>query len=485
MTDAKPFARHDLTEGPITRTLILFSLPVLGSNVLQSLNASVNAIWVGRFLGTAALTAISNANLVLLFLLGSVFGLGNAATILIAQAVGARERAQARRVFGTALAFFVVVSVTVAIIGYVFTPAILTAMHTPADAQPLAIAYLRIIFVALPFMYLLIFLMMAQRGTGDSLTSFLFMALSVGLDVLFNPLLIFGIGPFPEMGIAGSAAATLIAQAVSLLGMAIYLYRCEGPLCLQRRGGSLFQFDWTILRALINKGVPMGLQMVVISSSAIVMISLVNTYGSVTTAAFGVATQVWTYVQMPALAISIAVSSMTAQNIGAHRWDRVGRIARSGVIVNVLMTGVLVALIYTFEREVVGLFLPPEGPAIAIAMHIDYIVLWSFILFGITFVLFGVVRATGAVMVPLLILVVSMWLVRVPLAYYLAPRYGQDAIWWTFPLTTTLSVLMTIAYYRYGNWRSARMLELRPRSQAPDTGAGTPAVPMRVLGNEP
>ena len=162
-----PSRKPLLTEGPIARTLLLFSLPILGANVLQSLNASVNMVWIGHYLGEAALTASANANLVLFLLLGLVFGISMANTLLVGQSVGAKNIDQAKRVVGTSVGFFIVLSVLVAALGFVFTPQILAAMHTPADAQPFAIAYLRIIFLALPSMYFYSFLMMTLRGAGD------------------------------------------------------------------------------------------------------------------------------------------------------------------------------------------------------------------------------------------------------------------------------------------------------------------------------
>ena len=474
-------SKAQLTTGPIGRTLLLFSLPVLGSNILQSLNASINSVWVGHFLGEAALTATSNANIILFFLLGVVFGISMANTIMIGQAVGARDLVEARRVVGTSTTFFILLSVLAAALGYAFTPDILAAMGTPADARALAISYLRIIFLALPFMYFYNFVMMTLRGAGDSRTPFYFMLLSVGLDVVLNPLLIFGIGPFPELGIAGSALSTLIAQLASLAAMLIVLYRRHHFLALRRHQLAYLRPDTAILRALVAKGLPMGLQMVVISSSAIVMMSLVNRYGSQTTAAYGVASQLWTYVQMPALAVGASVSSMVAQNVGAGLWSRVARITRVGLLFNLLMTGTLVALIYLFNRHSLGLFLPDDGTAIGIAQHINAIVLWSFILFGFTIVLFGTVRVTGAVMAPLVILFLSMWVVRLPFAWVLERTVGADAIWWSFPLGSVVSVTLAVAYYRFGNWRAAHILPVAPgpapepefAPQAPDTSMGT------------
>ncbi|SOY67748.1 MATE family efflux transporter [Cupriavidus taiwanensis] len=473
----KPDAR--LTTGPIGRTLLLFSLPVLGSNILQSLNASINSVWVGRFLGEAALTATSNANIILFFLLGVVFGISMANTIMIGQAVGARDVDEARRVVGTSTTFFVALSVLASALGYIYTPDILAAMRTPADAAPLAVAYLRIIFLALPFMYFYNFVMMTLRGAGDSRTPFWFMLLSVVLDVVLNPVLIFGVGPIPAMGIAGSALATLIAQLASLAAMMVLLYRRRHFLLLHRGQLALLVPDPAILRALVVKGLPMGLQMVVISSSAIVMMALVNAYGSQTTAAYGVASQLWTYVQMPALAVGASVSSMVAQNVGAGLWQRVARITRMGLLFNVAMTGALVALIYLFNRHSLGLFLGTDSVAIGIAQHINVVVLWSFILFGFTIVIFGTVRATGAVMAPLVILFLSMWVIRLPFAWVLGPRIGADAIWWSFPLGSVVSLALAIGYYRFGNWRRSQILPAAPHpagavGQAPDTSMGTP-----------
>jgi len=473
----KPDAR--LTTGPIGRTLLLFSLPVLGSNILQSLNASINSVWVGRFLGEAALTATSNANIILFFLLGVVFGISMANTIMIGQAVGARDLDEARAVVGTSTTFFVLLSVAASVFGFIFTPDILAAMQTPHDAAPLAVTYLRIIFVALPFMYFYNFVMMTLRGAGDSRTPFWFMLLSAVLDVGLNPVLIFGVGPLPPLGIAGSALSTLIAQLVSLVAMVALLYRRRHFLLLHREQLALLRPDPAIVRSLIAKGLPMGLQMVVISSSAIVMMSLVNAHGSQTTAAYGVASQLWTYVQMPALAVGASVSSMVAQNVGAGLWHRVARVTRAGLLFNLAMTGTLVALILLFNRHSLGLFLGTDDVAIGIAQHINVVVLWSFILFGFTIVIFGTVRATGAVMAPLVILFLSMWVIRLPFAWALGSRWGAEAIWWSFPVGSMVSVVLAIGYYRLGNWRSSHILPVTAHGpeavgQAPDTSMGTP-----------
>ncbi|UYK79660.1 MATE family efflux transporter [Xanthomonas sacchari] len=456
-----------LTEGPIGRQLLLFSLPILAGNIAQSLNGSVNAVWIGRYLGEAALTAAANANSIMFFLIGSVFGIGMAATILIGQAMGRSDVAQARRVMGTSATFFIGISVLIAASGWWLARHLLAAMGTPAASLPLAEAYLRVIFLAMPLLYTFAFLSAALRGTGDSRTPFRFLLLSVALDIGFNPLLLFGLGPFPKLGIAGAAWATLIAQAVSLTGLLLYLRHKRHVLWLGRRDARLFRLDLPILRALIVKGVPMGLQMVLISLAMIVMIALVNGYGTDTSAAYGAALQLWAYLQMPAMAIGAACSSMAAQNVGAQRWDRVAATARKGVLFNFLLTGALIAPLILFDRWTLALFLPPHSAALEIARHLNHIAVWSFLFFGVTFVISGVVRATGAVIPPLLILALSLWGIRVPFAQLLQPQLGADAVWWSFPTSATCAMLLSLAYYRWGNWRTARMLApSRPETMA-------------------
>src|SRR5215472_6980222 len=405
--------RPSLTEGSIPVGLFKFTLPIILANVLQSLNGSVNSVWVGRYLGEAALTATSNANTVMFLLIGAAFGVAMAATILIGQCIGANNLQETKRVVGTSASFFAAISVGMAIAGLVLCRPLLIAMSTPPDSLPLAVAYMRVIFLALPWLYMYAFVMAVLRGAGDAKTPFYFMMLSVGIDIVLNPVFIFGLGPVPRMGIAGST--------------------------------------------LVRKGIPMSAQMLVLSLSGVLMITLVNRFGVDTTAAFGAALQIWNYIQMPAFAVGMAVSAMTAQNVGAGKWTRVTTIARVGVLYSVLLTGSIVLAIEALNTWVFGLFLPPASAALEIASHMNRIVTPSFIFFGISLTLFGVVRATGAVIVPLIILTISLLVVRFPFAVAFLSRYQVDAVWWSFPLSSVLAAALALLYYRYGDWRHAQM----------------------------
>ena len=449
--------QRDLTVGLIGPTLLAFAVPTLLSSILQSLNGSINAIWVGRFLGEGALAATSNANMVMFLLMAFVFGFGMAATVLIGQSFGRRDIDGVRRVIGTAIGAFLPVAAGIGLLGWVFAPALLHLLATPPESLPLALAYLRVIFIAMPPILVAIVLTMGLRGTGDALTPLWFMIVAVILDSGLNPVFILGLGPAPRMGIAGAATATVIANYAAMFGLFIYIYAKDLPIRLRGRELRYLLPQRALLGTIVRKGLPMGLQMIVISGSALATMGLVNREGVDTTAAFGVALQLWTYIQMPAMALGAAASAMAAQNIGAGKWERVSSITRSGIGYNLLITGGLVALLAIADRPALALFLGGHSPALPIAQHIQLLATWSFLLFGVTMILFGTVRANGAVLGPLIILAIGLIPVRLGFALGAYPAIGANALWLSFPVSSFVNMALAAAFYLHGGWRKIRM----------------------------
>lgn len=449
---------RDLTQAPIASALLLFAVPTLLSNILQSLNGSINAIWVGRFLGAQALAATANANLIMFLMFSVVFGFGMASTVVIGQAVGRRDMEAARRAFGSAIGFCPMLGIGVATAGWIGAPALLRLLATPEGAYAMALVYLRVIFIAMPASLLALMIMMGLRGAGDARTPLIFMIVSVAIDLILNPVLILGLGPVPAFGIAGSAAATAAAGFVSLTGVIAYIYVKDLPLRL--RGGEL-RWLWPApdqLRILTAKGLPMGLQMIVMSASGLVMIGLVNREGLMVTAAYGAAQQVWTYLQMPAMAMGAAVSAMAAQNVGAGRWDRIGRITGYGLGYQLAITGTMIGVILLFHEALLSLFLGTDRAAIDAAWNMQLLATWSFLMFGCTMILFGVMRANGVVVAPLLILVFTLFGVRLGFYHLAYPPLGANALWLSFPAGSVVSLALAAALYLHGGWRKARLM---------------------------
>ncbi len=199
----------------------------------------------------------------------------------------------------------------------------------------------------------------------------------------------------------------------------------------------------------------MGLHMAVVSMAAVMMMSLVNRFGAQLSAAYGACLQLWNYIQLPVLAMGMAVTPMAAQNLGARRLDRVGRIARTGIALNIAMAGGMVLVLQCFSRAVLGLFLPAQPETLQAAQHINAMVAWAFVPVGVTFVLGSVIRASGTAIPPLVILFLALWCIRQPAAVLLMDAWGADALWLSFGLGSVSSMLMSLAYYRWAGWRAA------------------------------
>lgn len=470
--------RRDLTEGSIAKTMLLFALPTLGSSALQSLNGSINAVWVGRSLGEEALAATANGNILMFILISFVFGFGMASTILIGQAMGRRDDATVKKTMGTALGSIIPISILVSAGGWIFAPLLLDLLGTPPSAVDLALTYLRMIFVAMPVTLTFTLIMMALRGTGDSTTPLWFIIISVVIDLILTPTLILGLGPFPEWGIFGSAFATAVANTLALIGMVVTMYLRGSVLTLSLPELRFLRADREILKSMFSKGLPMGLQMIVISSAALTMLSLINREGVQTTAAYSATQQLWTYVQMPAMALSAAASAMVAQNIGANQWHRVAGITRWGLIFNVMLTGFIIVLLTVFDGTILGFFLGSDSQAVPIGQHIQLMATWGFIFFGIAQVLFGTMRANGYVIWPLIVMVISMYPVRLGFAFGLYPLLGEDALWLSFPAGMVATALMGAGLYWYGGWRKGKNMlaeEAAQRSEEFRAHTGTNA----------
>ena len=359
-----------------------------------------------------------------------------------------------RKSFGAGLGLCLMLSAAIALLGWIGAPALLDLLNLPGTSRHFALDYLRVIFLVLPGMTLTVLVSSAMRGCGDSRTPLYFLVLSVVLDIGLNPLFIAGIGPFPRLGIVGAAVATAIATLTSLAGLMGWIYWRDLPIRLKGRELAYLWPASEELSYLITKGLPMGLQMLVISGAGVIMIGLINQEGLNYAAGYGALLQLWNYIQMPGLAISAAVSAMVAQHIGARREARVDAIGWSGAGANVAITLVLIALMLVFGRPLLALFLGSDSPAIPVSLHIQNMAIWTYVPFGVTIVLFGVLRSYGVVMVQIAILFFAMYLVRLGVYALLYPRIGPDALWYSLTISSAASLTLTLLAYFTGNWRT-------------------------------
>ncbi|TXS02368.1 MATE family efflux transporter [Bacillus sp. SH7-1] len=445
---------------PIWKSMSMFLVPLLLSNVLQSIGQLFGMVVVGRWLGVNDLAAIS-AFFPLFFLLVSfVIGIGSGSSILIGQAFGAKNEDRLKAIVGTTLTFTFIIGVVLAIVGSIFAMDIMRLMGTPENIIEISVHYARILFISMPVLFLYFAYTTFMRGTGDSKTPFYFLIVSTALNMILLPVLIFGWLGAPKLDVYGAAYASVISTVITFIVMLVYLKKKNHPLQLDSTVRKYLRMDGELLKLLLRLGIPASINMILVSLSEIAVIAFVNRYGSDATAAYGVVNQVASYVQMPAVSLGITVSIFAAQSIGANQFDRLQKVVKAGIIMNYVIGGVLISLIYLFSRDILSLFLTSQT-TIEIAHSLVMITLWSYLIFGHAQIISATMRASGTVLWPTVIGVVSIWLVEVPVAYYLSyhTSLGIEGIWIGYPAAFIVSLILQYAYYKL-SWQKKRITRL-------------------------
>jgi putative MATE family efflux protein len=431
---------------PLWKTFLFFLGPMILANFLQGLSGTLNNVFVGQMLGTRALAAVAGLFPILFFFISLVIGIGGGASVLIGQAWGAREPHKVKAIAGTAIALGLMLGALVAVFGGVFTGAMLRALGTPADVMPAALGYARVMMLAMPGMLVFILFTQLLRGVGDTVTPLWALGISTAVSCVLTPAFIRGWAGLPQLGVTSAAAASIASFACALLFLGFYLRHRRHALAPDRELLHALRIDPRLLRLVVKIGLPTGVQMIVISVAEIALLSMVNAYGSSATAAYGAVNQVVNYVQFPALSIAITASILGAQAIGRGHADRLRAITRTGLKMNLVITGTLVVLGYLFSRHIMGLFIT-SAPVIELAQGLLHIMLWSSLVFGFASVLSGVMRASGAVLVPTGISIFCIVAVEVPSAWALSHMRGLDGIWMAYPITFSAMLLGQALYY--------------------------------------
>ncbi|MEO8297482.1 MAG: MATE family efflux transporter [Burkholderiales bacterium] len=444
--------------GPLWRIYLAFLAPMVLSNILQGLSGTVNGIYIGQMLGTHALAAVSGMFPIVFFFISLVIGLGAGASVLIGQAWGAREPAKVKAIAGTSLALGTLIGLVAAVLGIVFAREALQALGTPADVLDDAASYARVMMLILPLLMVFILYTQLLRGVSDTVSPLMALLLSTGVGLLLTPALIRGWLGLPPMGIRSAAVAGLVANALALAFLLLRLRRTRSVLALDGELMAALRLDGALLARVMRIGLPTGVQMVVISLSELVILTLVNRYGSQATAAYGAVTQIVNYVQFPALSIAITASVLGAQAIGAGRAERLGAILRTGLWLNLGVTGALVLLGYALSHHLLGFFLT-QPQVLAQADHLLHIMLWSLLVFGFQATVGGIMRASGVVMVPVAISILCIVAVQLPAAYLLQGRFGLEGVWMAFPVAYLAMLALQSGYYRLV-WRYKKIERL-------------------------
>ncbi|WP_085630504.1 MATE family efflux transporter [Pseudomonas sp. R16(2017)] len=439
--------QNPAAQRPLWQTYFLFLAPMVLSNFLQSMSGTVNSIYIGQMLGTQALAAVSGMFPIIFFFIALVIGLGAGAGVLIGQAWGAREAHMVKAISGATLLLGVLIGLAAAVLGSVFARPALQGLGTPADVLDDAVAYAHVMMWILPSMLVFVLFTQLLRGVSDTLSPLLALMVSTGVGLALTPALIRGWLGLPQMGIQSAAYAGLAGNLAAMGWLSWRLIRKGHPLAPDREFFAALRLDGAILGKVLRIGLPTGVQMIVLSLSELVILALVNQHGSQATAAYGAVTQIVNYVQFPALSIAITASILGAQAIGAGRLERLGPILRTGLWINVGLTGGLIVLGYLASHWLLGLFLTEDATR-AMAEHLLHIMLWSLLVFGFQAIIGGIMRASGTVLVPVGVAILCVVGVQLPAAYWLDGHYGLQGVWMAFPLAYLGMLVLQTLYYR-------------------------------------
>lgn len=451
---------QDFTEGNIARQVIDFTLPIMLGNVLMSVYGIINMIWVGRLLGHEAVAAVAASLPIILLMPAFLIGLGMATNVLIAQAFGRKDMVLLKKILSNSFFSSILFCLLISIIALLFRHQLLAWVQAPKEIESMALSYLTIIMATLVFQFFINWMNGMLRGLGDARTVVKILIMLTLFNVVFVPLFISGIGPLPPLGVAGAAWGTALAAVATCIIGYIYLLRFNPYINMRNWDYSI---DWRIIREVFVIGVPASLQMIVVSLAGVIIIALVNRYGTVVTAAFGIGMQIDMLATIPFISIGMAATTIAGQNLGAQKLDRVFLTLRISIYFGLVIGLICTAILLLFPHYIGAIFLKESAEStkvLNIVREYYHWIAFIFPCFAVIFAIQGVLRSAGDTMALLALSFVAMFVLRIPLAYALAGPGGfkQDGIWMAMLMSSAFAVGLNWLYFKKGPWTKKRLL---------------------------
>lgn len=438
-----------ITEGPILKSLMKLAWPIMISQFMQTLYNLVDTLWVGR-VGATAVAAISISFPLVFLLISIAAGLTIAGTAIIAQYKGAGQIREANRVMGQMFSFIILLAVIIGITGFIFSRKMIIMM----GAEPLivddATGYIRVIFMGMPFMFGFFIFSSVLRGIGDTVTPAVMMFVSVVLNMILDPLLIFGIGFFPELGVQGAAVATIFSRAVVAVVAVFLLIKGVGELQLRSRD---LKPNFSIIKLIARIGIPSSIEQSMISLGQLFMTVLVTSFGTMTLAAYGIVNRVASLPVILAFGLAASATTMVGQNIGAEEKARAERTAFLSILtIFISLTAIGVIMVFIPEY-IVGLF-NSDPEVLFHGGNYLRIVALTFGFVGAMHVTNGVFKGAGRTVPPMIISTISQWVLRFMLGYFLARilNWGEVGLWWAVAAANFGGALLAMTWLKLTNW---------------------------------
>lgn len=435
----------DLTVGNEGKLIFKFAVPMLLGNVFQQLYSFINSIIVGNYLGKSALAAVSASFPIIFLLISLIIGIGMGSSILISQYFGAKNIEKVKKTIDTTYIFLFIAAILITFIGIIFSENILRLTRLPEELIPQAKTYLNVYLLGMVFFFGFNGTSAALRGLGDSKTPLYFLIIANITNIFFDLLLI----RVFKLGVEGAAIATIISQGGAFFTMVLYLNKYHEIVKLRIFN---LQFDKEIFKKSLQIGLPTGLQQTFVSMGMLALNFIINPFGTNTIAAYGVAGRIDSFAALPAMNFAAALSSFVGQNLGANKPERV----KKGFIATLKMTSIISVsvsiIVFIWGKGIMNLFTPDHN-VIEIGYQYLIIVCSFYILFSTMFIIGGVMRGAGDTLIPMFITLFALWVIRIPLAYIMAPKFGVIGIWWAIPIAWSIGMSFSYFYYLTGSWK--------------------------------
>jgi MATE family, multidrug efflux pump len=435
----------DLSVGKEHRVILNFAIPMLLGNVFQQLYNVVDSIIVGNYLGKEALGAVGASFPILFTLISLVIGIAMGSTIIISQYFGAKEMDNVRKAIDTMFYVLGIASGIVTIVGLAFSEEIFQLIKLPAEILPQAKLYFNIYISGAIMMFGFNGTNAILRGLGDSKTPLVFMIISsvinIGLDLLF--VVVFG------WGIEGVAIASIIAQGGAFISGMIYLNKYHSFININFLK---LQFDKFIFKKSLYIGLPTGLQQMFVALGMTALFRIVNDFGTDVIAAYSVAGRIDSFALLPAMNFSAALSTFVGQNLGANKPERVKKGLISTMFMSAIISITITLIAVFFGKFLMGWF---TNDVVVIEIGYNYLVIVSsfYLIFTSMFIVSAVFRGAGDTIVPMFITLLALWLVRIPVSWFLSQSMDEIGIWWGVPIAWTFGLILSVSYYFTGRWK--------------------------------
>lgn len=436
--------QQDLTQGSVTKSMLLFACPMILGNLLQQFYNVADTLIVGRFLGSDALAAVGSSFSLMTFLTSILLGLCMGSGIVFSMLFGARKADSLKNCIFISFVITGLLAVFIELLVLALTDPLLALLQIPEAILADTRSYLQIIFCGILFTFLYNFFASLARSIGNSVIPLIFLAVSTALNILLDLLFILSF----DMGVSGAAWATILAQAVSAVGMIAYCYRKIPFLKLKKQH---LQFSKAAVSQILQYSLLTCLQQSIMNFGILMVQGLVNSFGVAVMAAFAAAVKIDSFAYIPVQDFGNAFSTFIAQNYGAAQKDRIRRGIRTAVLTAVLFCIAISLIVCRYAGQLMTIFIRPEETEI-ISIGVQYLRIEGICYCGIgcLFLLYGLYRGLGKPGISVLLTVISLG-TRVTLAYLLAPRpsIGLAGIWWAIPIGWILADITGIVCYLF------------------------------------